>query len=93
MPSPEKPPPLTPKKDKVPVLLSSLRNESALVTNSEDDSDANETFHNAETTPDEAYAPMPPNPLSPCRTCANGPNSSSTRALIARVTTRGPPDC
>ena len=48
MPSPEKPPPLTPKKDKVPVLLSSLPNETALVTDSEDDSDANETFYSAE---------------------------------------------
>ena len=72
MPSPEKPPPLTPKKDKVPVLLSSLPNETALVTDSEDDSDANETFHDAETMPDEAHAPMPPSPLSPCRTCASG---------------------
>ena len=87
MPSPEKPPPLTSKKDKVPVLLSSLPNETALVTDSEDDSDANETDHDAETMPDETHAPMPPRPLSPCRTCASGPNSSSTRALAARVTT------
>ena len=56
MPSPEKPPPLAPKKDKVPVLLSSLPNETALVTDSEDDSDANETFHNAETMPGEPHA-------------------------------------
>ena len=47
------------KKDKVPVLLSSLPNEPALVTDSEDDSDANQTFHDAETIPDEAHAPMP----------------------------------
>ena len=39
-----------PKKDKVPVLPSSLPNESALVTDSEDDSDTNDTFHDAETT-------------------------------------------
>ena len=49
VPSPEKPPPLPPKKDKVPVLPSSLPNESALVTDSEDDSDVNETLHDAET--------------------------------------------
>ena len=33
------------KKDKVPILLSSLPNESALVTVGEDNSDTNETFH------------------------------------------------
>ena len=58
------------------------------MTESEDDSDTNETFHDAETTPDEAHAPMPPNPLSPCRTCASGRNSSLARALVARVTTQ-----
>ena len=87
MPSPEKPPLLTPKKDKVPVLLSFLPNETALVTDSEDDSDTNETFHDAETMPGEAHASMPPSPLSPCRTCASGPNPSPTRALVARVVT------
>ena len=87
VPSPEKPLPLTPKKDEVPVLLSSLPNETALVTDSEDDSDANETFHDAETMPDEAHAPMLPSLLSPRRACASGPNSSSTRALVAEVTT------
>ena len=56
MPSPEKPPLLTPKKDKVPVLLSFLPNETALVTDSEDDSDANETLHDTETMPGEAHA-------------------------------------
>ena len=85
MPSPEKPPLLTPKKDKVPVLLSFLPNETALVTDSEDGSDANETFHDAETMPGEAHASMPPSPLSPRRTCASGPNPSPTRALVARV--------
>ena len=78
MPSPEKPPLLTPKKDKVPVLLSFLPNETALVTDSEDDSDANEALHGAETMPGEAHASMPPSPLSPCRTCASGPNPSPT---------------
>ena len=34
VPSPGKPPPLIPEKDKVPILLSSLPNESALVTDS-----------------------------------------------------------
>ena len=48
VPSPETPLPLTPKKDKAPVLLSSLPNESALLTDSEDDSDTNETSHDAE---------------------------------------------
>ena len=67
------------KKDKVPVLLSFLPNETALVTDSEDDSDANETFHDAETMPGEAHASMPPSPLSPRRTCASGPNPSRTR--------------
>ena len=47
----------------------------------------NETFHDAETMPDEAHAPMPPSPLSPRRACASGPNSSSTHALVAEVTT------
>ena len=78
MPSPEKPPLLTPKKDKVPVLLSFLPNETALVTDSEDDSDANEALHDAETMPGEAHASMPPSPLSPRRTCASGPNPSPT---------------
>ena len=73
MPSPKMRPPLTPKKGKVPVLLSSLPNKSALVTDSEDDSDDNETFHDTETIPDEAHAPMPPSPLSPRWTCASGP--------------------
>ena len=68
MPSPENPPLLTPKKDKVPVLLSFLPNETALVTDSEDDSDANETFHDAETMPGEAHASTSPSPLSPRRT-------------------------
>ena len=68
---PEKPPPLTPKKDKAPFLPSSLPNESALLTDSEDDSalltdseddsDTNETFHDAESIPDMAHAPMPSN--------------------------------
>ena len=75
VPSPEKPP-LTPKKDKAPVLPSSLPNESALLMDSEDDSDTNETFNDAEMTPDKAHAPMPPSPLSPCRTRVSGPNSS-----------------
>ena len=91
MPSPEKPPLLTPKKDKVPVLLSSLPNEIALVTDSGDDSDANETFHDAETISDKAHESMPPSQLSPCRTRVSGPNSSSNvrpprepvRALVA----------
>ena len=76
MPSPEKPPLLPPKKDKAQVLPSSLPNESALVTYSEDDSDANETFHDAETIPDKAHAPMPPSPLSPRRTRVSSPNLS-----------------
>ena len=91
MPSPEKPPPLTPKNDKVPALLPPLRNGSALVTNSEDDSDANETFHDAETISDKAHESMPPSQLSPRRTRVSGPNSSSNvrplrepvRALVA----------
>ena len=82
VPSPEKPPPLPPKKDKVPFLPSSLPNESALVTDSEDDSDTNDTFHDAETIPDKAHAPIPPSPLSPRRTRVSGPNSS----LNANVT-------
>ena len=86
MPSPKMRPPLTPKKGKVPVLLSSLPNKSALVTDSEDDSDDNETFHDTETIPDEAHAPMPPSPLSPRRTCASGPDSSSTRATQTAAT-------
>ena len=77
VPSPEKPPPLPPKKDKAPVLLSSLPNESALVTDSEDDSDANEKLHDAETISDKEHAPMPPSQLSPRRTRESGPNSSS----------------
>ena len=52
VPSPEKPSPLPPKKNKALVLLSSLPNESALVTDSEDDSDVNETLHDAETISD-----------------------------------------
>ena len=73
---------LPPKKDKVPFLPSSLPNESALVTDSEDDSDTNDTFRDAETIPDKAHAPMPPSPLSPRRTRVSGPNSS----LNANVT-------
>ena len=83
---PEKPPPLTPNKDKAPVLPSSLPNESALLTDSEDDSDTNETFHDAESIPDMVLAPMPPSPLSPRRTCASGPDSSSTRATQTAAT-------
>ena len=82
MPSPKMRPPLTPKKGKVSVLLLSLPNKSALMTDSEDDSDDNETFHDTETIPDEAHAPMPPSPLSPRRTRVSGPNSS----LNANVT-------
>ena len=37
VPSPKKPPLQLPKKDKAPVLQSSLPNESALVTDSEND--------------------------------------------------------
>ena len=50
---------------KVPVLLSSLHNESALVTDRGDNSDTNETFHDAETISDKAHVPMLPSPLSP----------------------------
>ena len=75
-PSPEKPPPLLTKKDKVPVLSSSLPNKSASATDSGGDSDTNKVFHNAETIPDEAHAPKPPSPLSPRRTRVSGPNSS-----------------
>ena len=74
---PENTPPLPPKKDKAPVLLSSMPNESALVTDSEDDTDANETLHDAETISDKAHAPMPPSQLSPRRTRESGPNASS----------------
>ena len=88
MPSPEKPPPLTPKKDKAPVLSSSLPNESALLTDSEDDSDTNETFHDAETIPDGLHAHMPPSLLSPRQRCASGPNLSSMPALVANGTTQ-----
>ena len=77
VPSLEKPLLMLPKKDKAPVLPSSLPNESTLVTDSEDDSDANTTFHSAETIPDKAHAPMPPSLLSPRRTRVSGPNSSS----------------
>ena len=87
MPSPEKPLLLTPKKDKVPVLLSFLPNETALVTDSEVDSDTNETFHDAETMPGEAHASMPPSPLSPRRAWAGGPNPGPARALVAGVIT------
>ena len=90
IPSPKMRPPLTPKKGKVPVLLSSLPNKSALVTDSEDDSDDNETFHDTETIPDEAHAPMPPSPLSPRRTCASGPDIS-TRATQTAATIAQPP--
>ena len=48
VPSPKKPPPLPHKKDKIPVLLFSLPNKSVLVTDLEDDSDTNETSHDAE---------------------------------------------
>ena len=64
------------KKNKVPVLLSSPPNKSALVI-SEDDSDANETFHDAETISDKAHESMPPSQLSPRRARVSGPNSSS----------------
>ena len=77
VPSSEKLPPLPPEGDKVPVLLSSLPNESALVTDPEDDSDTNETLHDAETISDKAHAPMPPSSLSPRCICVGGPNSSS----------------
>ena len=78
------------KKNKAPVLPSSPPNESALVI-SEDDSDANKTFHDAETISDKAHESMPPSQLSPCRTRVSGPNSSSNvrpprepvRALVA----------
>ena len=78
------------KKNKAPVLPSSPPNESALVI-SEDDSVANETFHDAETISDKAHESMPPSQLSPRRTCVSGPNSSSNvrpprepvRALVA----------
>ena len=91
VPSPEKPPPLPLKKDDVPVLPSSFPNESALVPDSEDDSDTNETLHDAETISDKAHESMPPSQLSPRRTCVSGPNSSSNvrppcepvRALVA----------
>ena len=76
VPSPEKPPLLLPKKDKTPVLPSPLPNESVLATDSEDDSDANEIFHGAETIPDKAHVPMPPSPLSPRRTRVSSPNSN-----------------
>ena len=76
VPSPEKLPLLPFKKDKAPVLPSALPNEPALVTDSEDDSDANETSHDAEAIPDKARAPMPLSPLSPRRTRVSGPNSS-----------------
>ena len=76
VPSPEKPPPLTPKKDKAPVLSSSLPNKSALLTDSEDDSDTNETFHDAETIPDKVHALMLLSPLSLCWTRVSGPKSS-----------------
>ena len=76
VPSPEKPLPLTPKKDKVPVLSSSLPNESAFATDSGGDSDTNKVFHNAETIPDEAHGPKPPSPLSSRRTRVSGPTLS-----------------
>ena len=63
------------KKNKAPVLPSSPPNESALVI-SEDDSVANETFHDAETISDKAHESMPPSQLSPRRTRVSGPNSS-----------------
>ena len=47
------------------------------MTDSEDDSDANEKLHDAETISDKAHAPMPPSQLSPRRTRESGPNSSS----------------
>ena len=92
---------MLPKKDKAPVLPSSLPNESTLVTDSEDDSDANTMFHSAEMIPDKAHAPMPPSLLSPRRIRVSGPNSSSNvnvnparpphepvRALLASGTTQ-----
>ena len=78
--SPEKPPPLPLKKDNVPVLPSSLPNESALVPDSEDDSYTNETLHNAETIPDKAHAPMSPSPLSPRRTRVSDTMRTDDRA-------------
>ena len=71
-----KAPLMLPNKDKAPVLPSSLPNESALLTYSEDDSDTDEMFRDAETIPDKVLAPIPPSPLSPCRTRVSGPNSS-----------------
>ena len=78
------------KKNKAPVLPSSPPNESALVI-SEDDSDANETFHDAETISDKAHESMPPSQLSPCRTRVSGPNSSlhePARTSVASGTVR-----
>ena len=67
VPSLEKPLLILPKKDKAPVLPSSLPNESTLVTDSVVDSDTYEMFRDTETIPNKAHAPMPPNPLSPRR--------------------------
>ena len=44
---------------------------------SEDNSDTNETFHDAEMIPDKVHAPMPLSPLSPRRTRVSSPNLSS----------------
>ena len=85
VPSLEKPLLILPKKDKAPVLPSSLPNESALVIDSEDDYG---TFHDAETIPDKAHAPMPLRPLSPRRKRVSNSNSGSTRALVASGTTQ-----
>ena len=69
MPSPEKPLLLLHKKGKVPVpvLLFSLSDKSVLMTYSEDDSDTNETSHNAEIF-EKTHSRIPPRPLSPRRT-------------------------
>ena len=64
-----------------------MPNESALVTDSEDESDANETLHDAETISDKAHAPMPLSQLSPRRTRESGPISS----LNANVNPARPP--
>lgn len=87
-PFPKSPPP-PPRKDRDRVIVqpASLPNESALVTDSEDDSDANETFHDAETIPDKAHLPMaasspaPPTTTSPASrtTHMSGSNMNAVR--------------
>ena len=65
VPSPEKPPPLRPKKDSPsPTMSPTLQ----ACLDSEDDSEANETPWDAEAISDKAHAPIPPSPLSPRRT-------------------------